>query len=75
MKRDLAIRALKMAIALRSPPRGCVFHSDRCSQYCSHDYQKVLREHGMQPSKNGKGNCYVNAVVETCFKTIKAELV
>jgi transposase InsO family protein len=45
MKRDLAIRALKMAIALRSPPRGCIFHSDRGSQYCSHDYQKILREH------------------------------
>ena len=35
MKRDLAIRALKMATALRSPPRGCIFHSDRGSQYCS----------------------------------------
>ena len=32
MKRDLAIRALKMAIALRSPRRGCIFHSDRGSQ-------------------------------------------
>jgi transposase InsO family protein len=41
MKRDLAIRALKMATALRSPPRGCIFHSDRGSQYCSHDYQKI----------------------------------
>jgi hypothetical protein len=37
MKRDLAIRALKMAIALRSPPRGCIFHrcAARGSQYCS----------------------------------------
>ena len=43
MKRDLAIRALQMAIALRSPPRGCIFHSDRGSQYWSHDDQKVLR--------------------------------
>jgi transposase InsO family protein len=41
MKRDLAIRALKMAIALRSPPKGCIFHSDRGSQYCAHDYQKL----------------------------------
>lgn len=32
MKRDLAIRALKMAIALRSPPKGCVHHTDRGSQ-------------------------------------------
>ena len=29
MKRDLAIRALRMAIALRAPPRGCILHSDR----------------------------------------------
>ncbi|MBK5945809.1 hypothetical protein CCR83_04930 [Rhodobacter veldkampii DSM 11550] len=29
MKRDLAIRALKMSIAPRSPLRGCIFHSDR----------------------------------------------
>ena len=75
MKRDLAIRALKMAIALRSPPRGCVFHSDRGSQYCSHDYQKILREHGFKASMSGKGNCYDNAAIETFFKTIKAELI
>ena len=43
MKRDLAIRASKMAIAFRSPPKGCIVHSDRGSQYCSHDYQKILR--------------------------------
>ena len=29
MKRDLAIRALKMAIAFRSPPKGCIHHTDR----------------------------------------------
>jgi transposase InsO family protein len=43
LKRDLAIRALKMAIALRFPPWGCVFHSDRGSKYCSNEYQKILR--------------------------------
>lgn len=75
MKRDLAIRALNMAIALRSPPSGCIFHSDRGSQYCSHDYQKVLRDHGLKASMSGKGNCYDNAAVETFFKTIKAELI
>jgi putative transposase len=57
MKRDLAIRALKMAIALRSPSRGCIFHSDRGSQYSSHDYQRILREHGSKASMSGKGNC------------------
>lgn len=32
MKRDLAIRALKMAIAFRAPPNGCIHHTDRGSQ-------------------------------------------
>jgi transposase InsO family protein len=94
MKRDLAIRALDMAVALREPPSGCIHHSDRGSQYCSHDYQKRLRQHGLKVSMSGKGNCYEfkqvrasgskdpgdhlkaqNAVVETFFKTIKAELI
>lgn len=73
MKRDLAIRVLKLAFALQSPPSGCICHSDRDSQYCSHDYQKILREYGFQGSMTGKGNCYDDAVVETFFKTIKAE--
>ena len=67
MKKDLAIRALNMAIALRRPPRGCIHHTDRGSQYCSHDYQKILRKHGLTASMSGKGNCYDNAVVETFF--------
>jgi putative transposase len=28
MKRDLAIRALDMAVALRQPPEGCIHHTD-----------------------------------------------
>lgn len=75
MKRDLAIRALDMAVALRKPPKGCIHHSDRGSQYCSHDYQKRLRQYGFKTSMSGKGNCYDNAVVEAFFKTIKAELI
>ena len=75
MKRDLAIRALEMAIALRRPPKDCIHHSDRGSQYCSHDYQKILRQHDFKVSMSGKGNCYDNAAMETFFKTIKAELI
>ena len=75
MKRDLAIRALNMAIAFRSPSKGFIHHTDRGSQYCSHDYQKILRQHGFKVSMSGKGNCYDNAAVETFFKTIKAELI
>ncbi len=80
LKKDLAIRALKMAINLRHPPKGhppkgCIHHTDRGSQYCSHDYQKLLKQHGFKVSMSGKGNCYDNAVVETFFKTLKAELI
>ena len=58
MKKDLAIRALDMAVRLRQPPEGCLFHSDRGSQYCSYDYQKKLQAYGLRPSMSGKGNCY-----------------
>lgn len=75
MKSELAIRALKMAIALRSPQCGCIFHSDRGCQYCSHDCQKLLREPGFKMSMSGKGNCHHNAAVETVFKTSRAKLI
>ena len=45
------------------------------AQYCSIDYQAVLRKHGLLISMSGKGNCYDNAVVETFFKIIKSELI
>lgn len=41
MKRGLAIRALDMAVALRRPPKGCIHHTDRGSQYCAGDYQNA----------------------------------
>ena len=75
MKRDLAVRALKMAVTLRQPPKDYIHHTDRGSQYCSYDYQKVLRQHGLKVSISGKGNCYDNSAAETFFKTIKAELI
>ena len=75
MKKDLAIRALDMALNLRQPAEGCIFHSDRGSQYCSYDYQKKLQAYGLRPSMSGKGNCYDNASVETFFKSLKAELI
>jgi transposase InsO family protein len=46
-----------------------VHHSDRGSQYCSDDYQKLLTSYGFIASLSGKGNCYDNAMVETVFKT------
>jgi putative transposase len=45
------------------------------AQYCSHDYQKRLSQLGFKTSMSGKGDCWDNAVVETFFKTLKAELI
>ncbi len=75
MRQDLALRALNMAIATRRPPPGCIHHTDRGSQYCAHDYQKLLRKHGFKVSMSGKGNCYDNSAVESFFKSLKAEIV
>ena len=57
------------------PPPGLIQHTDRGSQYCSHDYQRLPNMRGIIPSMSGKGNCYDNAMVETVFKTIKTELI
>jgi len=75
LKRDLALQALNRAVALRGAHPGCLHHTDRGSQYCSHDYQKRLSELYLKVSMSGRGNCYDNAAVETFFKTLKAELI
>lgn len=64
-----------MAITLRQPTPGLIHHSDRGSQYCSTQYQMLLKRHDFAISMSGKGNCYDNAPVESFFKTIKAELI
>jgi putative transposase len=75
LHRDLALAALRQALAIRRPTPGLICHSDRGSQYCSIDYQRQLRGHGVHISMSGKGNCFDNAMVETFFKTLKSELV
>jgi transposase-like protein len=74
-ERDLAMEAPRRAIANRAPSSGLVHHSDRGSQYCSVDYQAVLRKRGILISMSGKGNCYDNAMVDAFFKTIKSDLI
>jgi putative transposase len=75
LHKELPIKALKNDINLRKPTKGLIFHSDRGSQYCSYEYIKLLQSIGAVASMSGKGNCYDNAVAESFFKTIKAELI
>ncbi|HFB65673.1 MAG TPA: hypothetical protein ENJ60_09055 [Aeromonadales bacterium] len=58
MTTSLVKRALMMAFNLRQPEKGLVHHSDRGSQYASHEYQGLLRQYQMQPSMSRKGNCW-----------------
>jgi putative transposase len=75
MTRDLTETALRQAIAARRPAPGLVHHSDRGSQYCAGTYQKLLRQHRMQPSMSRKGNCWDNAPMESVWGILKSELV
>jgi len=75
MTTDLVVRALEQAVVTRRPTSGLVHHSDRGSQYCSHEYQALLRSYEMRVSMSRKGNCYDNAPVESFWGTLKTELV
>ena len=75
LKRGLAVDALRRALTARNPAPGLVHHSDRGSQYCSVDYQALLRKRGILIPMSGRGNCSDNAMVQTFFKTIKSELI
>ena len=75
LKKELPMAALQRALVMRRPPPGLVQHSDPGSQYCSDAYQRMLCDAGIAISMSGCGNCFDNAMVETVFKTLKAELV
>jgi len=75
MTRRLAMSALAMAYWQRKPKPGLIHHSDRGSQYASHDYQDMLKDFGMLCSMSGKGNCYDNAITETWFHSFKMEII
>jgi putative transposase len=75
MRAELTIAALTMAIQRQKPPPGLIHHSDRGSQYAAADYRKILKAAGMIQSMSRKGNCWDNAPMESCFGTIKTELV
>jgi len=75
MRTELVIEALTMAINLRNPAPGLIHHSDRGSQYASHDFQEVLKTYGIKCSMSRKGDCWDNAVAESFFGTLKDDLI
>jgi putative transposase len=72
--RALALQALRRALSARRPAAGLVHHSDRGSPYASDDYRAALSERGLVASMSRKGDCWDNAVAESFFATLRAEL-
>jgi putative transposase len=75
MTQDLVMKALFRAVATWRPGKGLLHHSDRGGQYCALEYQKLLRGFGMQVSMSRKGDCWDNAPMESCWGTLKTELI
>ena len=72
---DLALAALGPALSTRRPGAGLVHHSDRGSPYASADYRAALDARGIIASMSRTGDCWDNAVAESFFASIKAELI
>ena len=70
---DLVERALQMAINIRRPKVGLMFHSDRGSQYTSGRFSRLLSKYKITPSMSSVGACLDNAVVERFFGSLKNE--
>lgn len=69
---DLAMAALLDAMSKRNT-KDLIHHSDQGIQYCSADYVKLLKDHGITISMSGKANPYDNAKIESFFRTLKVE--
>ena len=72
---SLVLAALDMAVEGRRPAPGCIFHSDRGSQYASADFRAALAVPGLVASMSRSGNCYDNAAAESLHHTVKTECV
>lgn len=75
MTSDLVCQALNNAIKYKRPANGLIIHSDRGSQYCSHQYRQIIDKHGFRGSMSRRGNCYDNAPIESFWGQLKNELV
>lgn len=75
MTKNLVSQSLFRAVTFKRPPAGLIHHSDRGSQYCAAEYQKLLKQFRMKASMSRKGNCYDNAPIESFWGSLKNELI
>ncbi len=70
MTSDLAINALRNALALRGGV-DTIVHSDRGSQFRSHAYIRALRDAQLRGSMGRVGACADNAAMESFFSLLQ----
>ncbi|EMB9014477.1 IS3 family transposase [Salmonella enterica] len=75
MTAQLACDALQMALWRRKCPENVIVQTDRGGQYCSTDYQSLLKRHNLRGSMSARGCCYDNACAESFFHTLKVECI
>lgn len=75
MTSKLVCDALTMALWRRKRPSGVIVHSDRGSQYCSQEYQRLLQGNQLICSMSKKGDCYDNAAMESWNHSFKVEAI
>jgi putative transposase len=73
MRTEMVIAALRDAVRKKRPQPGLIFHSDRGSQYASHEFREELKKFEFLSSMSRKGNCYDNAPSESFFGRFKVE--
>jgi putative transposase len=73
--KNLVSQSLFKAVAGKRPGPGLIHHSDRGSQYCAHEYRRLVDQFKMRASMSGKGDCYDNAPMESFWGKLKDELV
>ena len=54
-------------------PKSLIHHSDRGLQYCSDDYQKLLKKHKIRCSMTQESDPYENAIAERINGILKQE--
>ncbi len=64
---------MQMAIGQRQTTVGQILHPDRGSQYVSHEYQALLKQHDIICSISRQCNCWDNAVMERFLLNLKME--
>ena len=55
------------------PTQSVLVHSDQGSQYGSDDWKRFCDANNLEPSMSRRGNCWDNAVAESCFSSLKKE--